>query len=131
MQLETLQVQESRLTLRAPEAGTVKQILYEAGEMVSAGAPVVLLETDRRYFDIYVNESQVSDYRPQTQVTAEVPALGKAVTGTVRFAQAAPSFADLRSTRERGQADLTSFQVRIYVAPEAGLLPGMTLEVTK
>lgn len=131
VQLETLRVQESRLTLRAPEDGIVKKVLYEAGEMVTAGAPVVLLETDRRYFDIYVDETQAPDYRPATPVTAAVPALGKSVTGTVRFVEAAPSFADLRSTRERGQADLTSFQVRIYVAPDEELLTGMTLEVTK
>lgn len=50
------------------------------------------------------------------------------LTGTVRFATVAPSFADLRMTRERGLGDLTSFQVRIYVeSPE--VLTGMTMEV--
>lgn len=131
VQVETLKVQETRLTLRAPEDGTVKKVLCEAGEMVTAGAPVVLLETDRRYFDIYVDETQAGAYRPGTPVKADVPALGKSVTGTVRFTEAAPSFADLRNTRERGQADLTSFQVRIYVAADEELLTGMTLEVTK
>ena len=131
VQVETLKVQETRLTLRAPEDGTVKKVLCEAGEMVTAGAPVVLLETDRRYFDIYVDETQAGAYRPGMQVKADVPALGKSVTGTVRFTEAAPSFADLRNTRERGQADLTSFQVRIYVAADEELLTGMTLEVTK
>ena len=97
----------------------------------SQGAPVVLIETDRRYFDIYVDETQAGVYRPGTQVKADVPPLGKSVTGTVRFTLAAPSFADLRNTRERGQADLTSFQVRIYVAADEELLTGMTLEVTK
>ena len=131
VQVETLKMQETRLTLRAPEDGTVKKVLCEVGEMVTAGAPVVLLETDRRYFDIYVDETQAGAYRPGMPVKADVPALGKSVTGTVRFTQAAPSFADLRNTRERGQADLTSFQVRIYVAADEELLTGMTLEVTK
>lgn len=31
--------------------------------------------------------------------------------------------------RERGQADLTLFKVRINVEPAEGLLTGMTLEV--
>ena len=78
-----------------------------------------------------MDETQAGVYRPGTQVKADVPALGKSVTGTVRFTLAAPSFADLRNTRERGQADLTSFQVRIYVAADEELLTGMTLEVTK
>ena len=32
-------------------------------------------------------------------------------------------------TRERGQADLTSYQVRIYMESIPKLLTGMTLEV--
>ena len=40
-----------------------------------------------------------------------------------------PDFASLRMVRERGQADLTLFRVRIDVPPAEGLLPGMTLEV--
>lgn len=62
-------------------------------------------------------------------MTADVPALGVKVQGKVRFTTAAPSFADLRMTREHGQADLTAYKVRIYVEPAAGLLTGMTLEV--
>nr|WP_073991506.1 HlyD family efflux transporter periplasmic adaptor subunit [Yersinia mollaretii] len=128
-ELKQLEINHSRLTLTAPADGKILKLLYEPGEMVPTGAPAVLLETDRRYLDIYVNENMVSAYQPGTAVTAKVPALDTQVKGVVRFANAAPSFSDLRMTRERGQADLTSYQVRIYTEEKPQLLTGMTLEV--
>ncbi|CCV38333.1 hypothetical protein YE5603_30491 [Yersinia enterocolitica (type O:9) str. YE56/03] len=128
-ELRQLEVNRQRLTLTAPASGKVLKLLYQPGEMIPAGAPAVLLETDRKYVDIYVNENMVTIYQPGTTVTAQVPALDSQVRGVVRFASAAPSFADLRMTRERGQADLTSYQVRIYTEDKPQLLSGMTLEV--
>ena len=127
--LKQLQINYQRLTLKAPEDGKVLKLMFEDGELAPTGAPAVLLETDRKYIDIYVNEKMVNDYQPDTTVTANVIALDKEVKGKVRFATAAPSFADLRMTRERGQADLTSYQVRIYIESIPKLLTGMTLEV--
>ncbi len=127
--LKQLEVDESRLTLTSPDSGRVLAVYYQPGDMVSASASTVLLETERLYFDFYVNESLVTQFREGTQVTAKVPALGTTVRGTVRIATAAPSFADLRSTRERGQADYTNYKIRVYVEPVPELLTGMTLEV--
>lgn len=129
VELETLAVEEQRLTLRAPEDGKVLELLYEPGEMVPASSAAVILETDRRYYDIYVSEAQVNRYQEGSEVTGYAVAIDKNVTGEVRIATAAPSFADLRMTREHGTADLTSFKVRIYVKPTEGLLTGMTIEV--
>lgn len=127
--LKQLHINYQRLTLTAPEDGKVLKIMFEDGELAPTGAPAVLLETDRKYIDIYVNEKMVNDYQPGTTVKANVIALDKEIKGKVRFATAAPSFADLRMTRERGQADLTSYQVRIYMEPIPKLLTGMTIEV--
>lgn len=128
-ELKQLEVNYQRLTLIAPEAGKILRVLYDEGEMIPVGAPVVILETDRKYVDIYVNENMVSSYDPGTTVNAYIPALNANTKGVVRFATVASSFADLRTTRERGQADLISFQVRIYVEETAKLLAGMTIEV--
>lgn len=56
VQLKQLEVQKERLTLRAPEDGRVIKVLAKEGEMVAAGTPVVLLESDRSYYDIYISE---------------------------------------------------------------------------
>lgn len=129
-ELQQLELHYDRLTLRAPETGKVLKILYEEGEMIPMNAPAVILETDRKYVDIYVNESLVNQYQAGTKVSAFAHAIDSEINGIIRFATPAPSFADLRSTREQGQADLTSYQVRVYITEmPTTLLKGMTVEV--
>ncbi|MCI6345987.1 MAG: hypothetical protein MR777_06375 [Succinatimonas sp.] len=128
VQLKQEEVNYSRLTLIAPCDGKVLKILYQQGELVSPNSSGLTLETERKYFDIYVSEDQVLKYKKGNKVKVHCVATNEDLTGTVRFATVAPTFADLRMTRERGLGDLTSFQVRIYVdSPE--VLTGMTMEV--
>uniref|UniRef100_UPI00402A7CC7 HlyD family secretion protein n=1 Tax=Succinivibrio sp. TaxID=2053619 RepID=UPI00402A7CC7 len=128
VQLKQEELNYRRLTLKAPCDGKILKILYQQGELVSPNSSGLTLETDRKYFDIYVSEDQVLKYKKGKKVKVHCVATDSELTGTVRFATAAPSFADLRMTRERGLGDLTSFQVRIYVdSPE--VLTGMTMEV--
>lgn len=89
VELETLAVEEQRLTLRASEDGKVLELLYEPGEMVPASSAAVILETDRRYYDIYVSEAQVNRYQEGSEVTGYAVAIDKNVTGEVRIATAA------------------------------------------
>ncbi len=128
-ELDMLNLNYERLTLRAPEDGKILKLLYQEGEMISPNAPAVLLESSRKYFDIYVNEKQVLNYKEKQKVTANVIATDEEVSGIIRFVTAAPSFADLRMTREHGQADLTMFKVRVYLEKPESCLAGMTLEV--
>ena len=58
--LEELETQKERLTLRAPEDGKILKVLSKEGEMVAAGTPVVLLESNRSYYDIYLSEEQAA-----------------------------------------------------------------------
>uniref|UniRef100_UPI00402A6D8F HlyD family secretion protein n=1 Tax=Succinivibrio sp. TaxID=2053619 RepID=UPI00402A6D8F len=128
VQLKQEEVNYSRLTLIAPCDGKILKILYQQGELVSPNSSGLTLETDRKYFDIYVSEEQVLKYKKSNKVKVHCVATDKDLTGTVRFATVAPTFADLRMTRERGLGDLTSFQVRIYVDSKE-VLTGMTMEV--
>lgn len=128
--LDDLQVDRDRLTLEAPQSGKILELLFEEGEIVGAGVPVALLETDRRCVEIYVSETDAGRYAPGAEVSLHAPAIGRDFSGTVRFCEAAPEFAELRMVRERGQADLTLFRVRIDVPADVeGLLTGMTVEV--
>ena len=130
VQLKELLVKKERLTLRAPEDGKILKILAKQGEMITANAPVVLLESKRFYYDIYVDEQVASRLKVGEEITGSTIAGKRAVAGNIRFITAAPGFADLKMSREKGQADLAAFQVRIYV-DSANLLPGMTVEVSK
>lgn len=130
VQLKELQVAKSRLTLYAPEDGKILSILAKQGEMISANTPVVLLESKRRYYDIYISEEQAANLSEGDTITGTSIAGNLTVPGTIRLITQAPGFADLKQSREKGQSDLSAFQVRIYTEPVEGLQTGMTIEVT-
>ena len=129
VQLEELETQKERLTLRAPEDGKVLKVLSKEGEMVSAGTPVVLLESDRSYYDVYLSEEQAAGLHEGDEITGVTVAGKKEVKGRVQLLTQAPGFADLKQSREKGQADLSAFQVRIYIEPTDGVVLGMTIGV--
>ena len=127
--LEELETQKERLTLRAPEDGKILKVLSKEGEIVAAGTPVVLLESNRSYYDVYLSEEQAAGLSEGDEVTGVTVAGKKEVKGTVQLLTQAPGFADLKQSREKGQADLSAFQVRIYIEPTEGVVPGMTIGV--
>lgn len=129
VQLRELEVAKERLTLRAPEDGKILKVLAKEGEMVSPSVPVVLLESSRSYYDIYISEKQAAGLSEGQEIIGVTVAGNRKVRGTIRLLSQAPGFADLKQSREKGQADLSSFQVRIYVEPQEGILPGMTIGV--
>ena len=72
------------------------------------------------------------NYHQQIQnpcITGHTVAGARTVPGTVRLVTEAPGFADLKMTREKSQADLSAFQIRIYIDPTDGIIPGMTIGV--
>jgi len=129
VQLKQLQVSKERLTLRAPEDGRIIKVLAKEGEMISQNTPVLLLESKRSYYDIYISEKQAQGLSEGDTITGTTVAGGKKVTGTIQLLTKAPEFADLKQSREKGQADLTAFQVRIFIDPQDGVMPGMTIGV--
>lgn len=131
IELKELELQKERLTLVAPTEGKIISVIAKEGEMVAAGAPVLLMETDQLYYDFYLDEYQAAHLSPGSIVRGKSLALQDEVTGVVRFIAAAPGFAALKMSREKGQADLAAFQVRVYVDPMEKLLPGMTIQVNQ
>ncbi|MBR4641401.1 MAG: biotin/lipoyl-binding protein [Selenomonadaceae bacterium] len=129
VQLKELEVAKSRLTLHAPEDGKILSILQKQGEMISPNVPVILLETRRIYYDIYLSEEQAVNLREGDEIICKTVAGDKAVRGTIRLLTQAPGFADLRQSREKGQADLSAFQVRIYIDEPEKILAGQTVTV--
>ena len=129
VQLKELEVAKDRLLLRAPEDGKILSILQKEGEMVAPSVPAIILESDRMYYDIYISEEQAAKLKEGYTVTGKTVAGGLTVLGVIRVLSKAPGFADLRQTREKGQADLSSFRARIYVEPTDGVIPGMTIGV--
>lgn len=129
VQLKELEVAKSRLTLHAPEDGKIINVLQKKGEMISPNVPVVLLESKRIYYDIYVSEEQAVNLHEGDEIICTTVAGNKKIPGKIRLLTQAPGFADLKQSREKGQADLSAFQVRIYVNPDSDVLAGQTVTV--
>lgn len=127
--LKELLVQKERLTLRAPEDGKILKIIAKKGEMISPNAPVILLESNRYYYDVYLDETVSSHLSDGDTLSGTLIATNRKIDGTIRLISAAPGFADLRMSREKGQSDLAVFQVRIYTDRAESVRPGMTVKV--
>ena len=129
VQLKELEVAKSRLTLHAPEDGKILSILQKQGEMIAPNVPVILLESKRIYYDIYLSEEQAVNLREGDEIICKTVADDKKVRGTIRLLTQAPGFADLKQSREKGQADLSAFQVRVYIDEPEKVLAGQTVTV--
>ena len=129
VQLKELQVAKSRLVLRAPEDGKIINVLQKQGEMVAPNVPVVLLESKRIYYDIYVSEMQAVKLHEGDEIICKTVADNKKIPGRIRLLTQAPGFADLKQSREKSQADLSAFQVRIYIDSSSEVLAGQTVTV--
>ena len=131
VQLAQQKVNRGRLVLRAPEGGKILKVVAKEGEMVSANTPVILLESDRYYYDIYINEQEKGNLKEGDRLTGHTVAGNIKVPGTVRLAARASGFADFKMSREKSSADLTAFQIRTYIDRVPGVIPGMTIEVDR
>ncbi|ASR46079.1 hypothetical protein B4V02_04930 [Paenibacillus kribbensis] len=129
VQLKTLELQRGRMVLKATTDGKVTRVVPKLGEIVSTGATGAVIETNQLYYDIYVDEASLTKFKAGGNVTSHVVALDKDIQGTVRYITSAPQYTNMRMSRDKGLADISSFQVRVNVERTPELLPGMTVEV--
>jgi HlyD family secretion protein len=129
--LQSLRLQKQRMTLTAPADGKIAKVHFKAGENVPSGAPIVLLDTGTLYYDIYVDETQVQQFKVDGEVPTSITAMDQILKGKVRSINAAPQFANVRVRSEKGLSDLNSFQIRVTLNSEdqPSVLAGMTAEV--
>ncbi|BBH18981.1 hypothetical protein Back11_03260 [Paenibacillus baekrokdamisoli] len=115
----------------APDDGLINRIAVKPGEQLLQGMPVAVLQKNTYYTDLYIQESEIQKLKVNQSVAVHFPYLDlpAQVDGVVTSISAAPQFASLRMTREKGQADISMFLVRISMDSNADLLPGMTAEV--
>ncbi|MDP1511555.1 biotin/lipoyl-binding protein [Paenibacillus sp. CMAA1739] len=129
VQLKTLELQRGRMVLKATTDGKVSRIVPKMGEIVATGATGVVIETNQLYYDIYVDEDSMAQFKAGGNVTSHVVALNKDIQGKVRYITSAPQYTNMRMSRDKGLSDVSSFQVRVDVRRTPELLPGMTVEV--
>ncbi|OAX45018.1 HlyD family efflux transporter periplasmic adaptor subunit [Paenibacillus sp. AD87] len=122
---------EGDVDVLAPYDGLVDRVAVKQGDQVQAGVPLAVLQKNNYYTDLYIQESEVQKLEVNQAIDVHFPYLDQPiqVSGVVKSISSAPQFASLRMSREKGQADLSMFLVRISMDSNADLLPGMTAEV--
>ncbi len=130
IQMQGLMLQKQRCVLLAPASGKITRVIPKVGENIAAGATAVMIQSDNLYYTLYVDETQVSQFKTSGTVSGYLPSLRKNVAGIVHSISSAPQYASMRMSREKGQADTSSFQIRVDVPFSLELLPGMTVEVS-
>ncbi|SDT10792.1 HlyD family secretion protein [Paenibacillaceae bacterium GAS479] len=115
----------------SPDDGLISSITVKLGDQLAGGIPVAVVRKNAYYAELYVQEEEIQRFKVNNSVQVHFPYVKSSpqVDGVVTSISAAPQFATMRMTREKGQADLSMFRVRIAVNSSSELLPGMTAEV--
>jgi len=124
-------VDEIRLT--SPADGIISDIYPKVGELVGQGAPIMTIQDlSDMWFTFNIREDRLKGMRTGDQVRLMIPALnGETVTATVYYLAARESYATWKATREIGEFDTRTFEVRARPdRPVDGLRPGMSAIMT-
>ena len=115
--------------LTAYSDGEVTDIFPHIGELVGTGAPIMnIAMMDDMWASFNVREDYLSQMSVGQRFTAEVPALGETVVMEVNYMKDRGDYAAWKATKQTGQYDLKTFEVRaVPVTHVEGLRPGMTV----
>jgi HlyD family secretion protein len=131
-QLDEARAYQAETRIVAPIDGYVSEKMFDAGEMVAAGSPVVTLVGKSDFkVKVYADESKFGHLQLDRQVRVVVPALaGAEFDGRIiRIAQAA-DFATRKATNEMNSFDVRALQIVVRITnQDARLRTGMTARV--
>ncbi len=124
----------SELYLTSPSDGIVSAIYPKTGELVGQGSPVMsVLDLNDAWFTFNIREDYLHSMKTGDKISVTIPALDDAVcAATVTYIAVRESYATWKATKETGQYDAKTFEVRAVpdAVPE-GLRPGMTVLLKK
>ncbi len=109
--------------------GEVTDIFPHIGELVGTGAPIMnIAMMDDLWATFNVREDHLMKLPLGSRFTAEFPALGASVVMEVSYMKDRGDYAAWKATKQTGQYDLKTFEVRaVPTAKVDGLRPGMTV----
>lgn len=109
--------------------GEVTDIFPHIGELVGTGAPIMnIAMMDDLWATFNVREDHLKRMPIGSRFTAEFPALGASVIMEVNYMKDRGDYAAWKATKQTGQYDLKTFEVRaVPVTKVEGLRPGMTV----
>ncbi len=115
--------------LTAPCDGEVVEIYPKRTELIGTGSPVMsIVDMSDVWFTFSVREDLLGDIQVGDVLEVSIPALGdKTYQAQVTYLRAMASYATWRATKNNGQYDMKSFDLKLVpVKPIPDLRPGMT-----
>ncbi len=118
-----------QLAPRAPAAGRIETVFYQAGEWAAANQPVIaLLPDDEVKLRFYVREAEVQRYRPGAVVGFSCDGCARGLRATVSYVSPRPEFTPpviySRDSREK-----LVFLIEARPTEGARLAPGLPVDV--
>jgi HlyD family secretion protein len=125
-QVDTAQIDLSRLDVRAPRDGRIDSLPYKLGDQPALGAPLaVLLVGATPYARIYVPEPLRAQIRIGDAVTVHVDGSDKSYQGKVRSLRSEPTFTPYYALNGKDAARLSYLSEVVLGADAAGLPAGL------
>lgn len=117
------------LYLTSPATGIIAATFPKTGELVGQGAPIMTVtDLDDMWFTFNVREDYLNGLGQGDRILVRIPALrDRECTAIVNYLAVRESYATWKATKETGQYDAKTFEVRaVPEAPVEGLRPGMS-----
>jgi len=121
-----------QLDIKAPVSGLVSSKIAEEGEVMAPGFPVItIMIPEKIYAVLNVREDKLPAFKKGEHFKGVVPGLGnKEIEVVVSYIAVLPDFATWAPTRQKGEFDLKTFEVRLKPAEfDEDLRPGMTIRI--
>ena len=118
------------INLTSPANGIISDRYPKVGELVGQGSPIMTIQDlDDMWFTFNIREDRLHSLKSGDKVQLTVPALdNRKVTASVYYIAVRESYATWRATKEIGEFDTKTFEVR--ARPDGrvdGLRPGMSV----
>lgn len=121
---------KEEIKLISPADGIVSDRYPKVGELVGQGSPIMTVQDlSDMWFTFNIREDRLEGMRSGDKLQLSIPALkGVQVSATVYYIAVRESYATWRATKELGEYDTRTFEVRARPdAPVDGLRPGMSV----
>jgi HlyD family secretion protein len=132
-QVEQARWRSAQTRIAALTPAKVEDTLYQVGEWVPAGSPVVkLLPEQALYARFFVPLAELAQWQPGARVSITCSSCGEALAAEVHFVSSAPEYTPPLIFSESRNDDLVyRVEARMDAASAATLLPGLPVTVRR
>ena len=117
------------INLTSPSDGVIAARYPKVGELVGQGSPIMTIQDlSDMWVTFNIREDRLHSLQSGQHVSLKIPALdNREVEAVVYYLAVRESYATWRATKEMGEFDTRTFEVRCRpLAPVEGLRPGMS-----